>query len=133
MNKQSEETKESTREAVREVFSVMRRHNIPALMSDVSGRRDVLHMRLTSDTMIVRLVGNSLDKTDFQRMEEWVERMDKWIKAGLKEFHFWLHQPENIKTADMAVFLIEKLQEKGYKSPCQNQRPILFCYHPSHR
>lgn len=107
---------EETKEVVREVFSVMRRHNISALMSDVSGRRDVLHMRMTSDTMIVRLVGNSLDKTDFQRMEEWVERMDTWFKNGLKEFHFWLHQPENIKTADMAVFLIEKLQEKGYKN-----------------
>lgn len=107
---------EETKEVVREVFSVMRRHNISALMSDVSARRDVLHMRMTSDTMIVRLVGNSLDKTDYQRIKEWVERMDTWIKAGLKEFHFWLHQPENIKTADMAVFLIEKLQQKCYKN-----------------
>ena len=101
---------QETREAVREVFSVMRRYNITALMTDVSGRRDVMHMRLTSDTMVLRLVGNSLDKTDYQRMEDWVERMDNWIKEGLKEFHFWLHQPENIKTAEMAVFLIQKLK-----------------------
>jgi hypothetical protein len=41
-------------------------------------------------------VGNSLDKTDYQRMEDWVERMDKWIKKLVKEFHFWLHQPDNV-------------------------------------
>ncbi len=109
---------EETREVVKEVFSVMRRHNFIALMTDVSGRRDVMHMRLTSDTMVLRLVGNSLDKTDYQRMEDWVEKADTWIQNGLKEFHFWLHQPDNIKTAEMAVFLIDKLnkklKEKGY-------------------
>jgi len=38
-----------------------------------------------------------------------------------------LHQPENIKTADMAVFLVnkinEKLQEKGYKN-LEKPKPI---------
>ena len=105
---------EETREAVREVFSVMRRYGFIALMTDVAGRRDVLHMRLTSETMVLRLVGNGLHKTDYERMEDWVEKMDKWIKNGLKEFHFWLHQPDNIKTAEMAVFLIDKLKQKGY-------------------
>ncbi len=132
-NNQSEET----REAVREVFSVMRRHNISALMTDVSGRRDVIHMRLTSDTLVVRLVGNELDKTDYERMGEWVEQMDKWIKEGLREVHFWLHQPENIKTAEMAVFLIDKINKKGYstanppkkivsKKEIENDLPSLF-------
>lgn len=105
---------EEIREAVREVFSVMRRYGFIALMTDVAGRRDVMHMRLTSETMVLRLVGNALDKTDYERMEDWIERMDKWTKEGLKEFHFWLHQPDNIKTAEMAVFLIQKLKEKGY-------------------
>lgn len=130
-NQQNQETKE----AVREVFSVMRRYNFIALMTDVAGRRDVLHMRLTSDTMILRLVGNSLDKTDYERMEDWVERMDKWTNNGLKEFHFWLHQPDNIKTAEMAVFLIQKLKEKGYsninppkeiREKSKNDMPSLF-------
>ncbi|WP_338814548.1 DUF72 domain-containing protein [Bernardetia sp. Wsw4-3y2] len=126
---------QESREAVSEVFSVMRRYNFTALMTDVSGRRDVMHMRLTSDTMVLRLVGNSLDKTDYERMEDWVERMDNWIKEGLKEFYFWLHQPENIKTAEMAVFLIQKLKEKGYKNivppkkietETKNDMPSLF-------
>jgi uncharacterized protein YecE (DUF72 family) len=130
-NQQNEETKE----AVREVFSVMRRHAFIALMTDVSGRRDAMHMRLTSDTMVLRLVGNSLDKTDYERMENWTEKMDHWIKSGLNQFHFWLHQPDNIKTAEMAVFLIERLKEKGYtninspkeiREETKNDMPSLF-------
>lgn len=126
---------EETKEAVREVFSVIRRYGFIALMTDVAGRRDVMHMRLTSETMIIRLVGNYLDKTDYDRMEDWIEKMDNWTKAGLKEFHFWLHQPDNIKTAEMAVFLIEKLKEKGYsdinppkqiREETQNNMPSLF-------
>ena len=134
-NQQNQETRETTKEAVREVFSVMRRYGCIALMTDVSGRRDVMHMRLTSDTMVLRLVGNSLDKTDYERMEDWIEKADKWIKSGLKEFHFWLHQPDNIKTAEMAVFLIQKLKEKGYSDinppkeiriETKNDMPSLF-------
>jgi uncharacterized protein YecE (DUF72 family) len=126
---------EETREAVREVFSVMRRYGFISLMTDVSGRRDVMHMRLTSDTMVLRLVGNYLDKTDYERIEDWVEKMDNWMKRGLKEFHFWLHQPDNIKTAEMAIFLIQKLTEKGYsdinppkeiREETKNNMPSLF-------
>ena len=46
--------------APHEVFDLMETHGAVSLITDVAGRRDVLHLRLTSPTVIIRFVGNRL-------------------------------------------------------------------------
>ena len=70
-----------------------------AVISDVAGRRDVLHMRLTSGTAFIRFNGHNLHHSDFTRIDTWIERLDAWLKKGLREIYFFMHQPDKALTA----------------------------------
>jgi uncharacterized protein YecE (DUF72 family) len=61
------------------LFDLLQQHRVAPVITDVSGRRDVLHQRLTTDTVLVRFVGNSLDATDYSRIDAWVERLNYWF------------------------------------------------------
>ena len=43
------------------------------VITDTAGRRDCLHMKLTSADIFIRFVGNSLHESDYQRIDDWVE------------------------------------------------------------
>ncbi len=45
------------------------------VITDVGGRRDVLHMCLTTPTATIRFVGNSLHRSDYARINDWVKRL----------------------------------------------------------
>ena len=81
-------------------------------MTDVSGRRDVLHMRLTTSTAFIRFVGNDLDATDFSRIDAWIERLKTWFEAGLHEVYFFTHEPDNLTAPHLARYFFEKMQAK---------------------
>ena len=82
------------------------------LITDVAGRRDVLHMQLTSNQAMIRFVGNGLHPTDYQRIEAWVNRFIEWQTLGLRTIYFFPHEPDNILAPEMARFLLELVQEK---------------------
>ena len=90
-------------------FSLLEKYNISSVITDVSGRRDVLHQRLTTNTAMVRFVGNDLHLTDYQRIDEWILQIMEWFEQGLQTLYFFSHQPENLKSPEMAVYFIEKL------------------------
>jgi len=54
-----------------------------AVLTDVAGRRDVLHHRLTTPVAFIRFVGNKLHETDYQRLDAWLERLTIWVQQGL--------------------------------------------------
>ena len=90
-------------------FSLLEKYNISSVITDVSGRRDVLHQRLTTNTAMIRFVGNDLHLTDYQRIDEWILQIKTWFEEGLQTLYFFSHQPENLKSPEMAVYFIEKL------------------------
>jgi hypothetical protein len=75
----------------------------------VAGRRDVLHMRLTTPSAMIRFVGNNLHPTDYTRIDAWVERLKVWFANGLQQLYFFVHEPDNITSPELATYLIEKL------------------------
>jgi len=83
------------------------------VITDVAGRRDVLHMRLTGTLALIRFVGNGLHPTDYERADAWVQRLVSWAEQGLHELYFFPHQPDNVKAPQMAAYLLEKLQAAG--------------------
>lgn len=93
------------------VFEVLETNNISTVITDVAGRRDVLHMRLTNGTAMVRFVGNGLHSTDYQRIDRWVERMLRWLQKGLSTIYFFPHEPDNILAPDLAVYLWEHISK----------------------
>lgn len=80
------------------------------VITDVAGRRDVLHMQLSSNQAMVRFVGNGLHPSDYKRIEDWVDRLKEWKDLGLKTVYFFPHEPDNILAPELAAFLFQKIQ-----------------------
>jgi uncharacterized protein YecE (DUF72 family) len=97
-----------------EYFNILSEFNCTPLITDVSGRRDLLHMAITNQKVFVRWVGNGLHKTDFERIKEWKNRISEWSKRGITEIYFMLHEPENLKTPEIGQYLAEELENIQY-------------------
>ena len=92
-------------------MELLSRYNVAAVITDVAGRRDVCHMGVTTDKVLIRFVGNGLHPTDFTRIDEWVERLKGWFEKGLSEAYFFTHEPDNVLAPEMAVYLASKMAE----------------------
>ena len=64
------------------------------VITDVAGRRDVLHMTLTTPVLMLRFVGNGLRPSDYARADAWIARIQAWAGAGLQKAFIFIHQPE---------------------------------------
>jgi len=88
--------------------ALLKQYNRIFLITDVAGRRDVLHQKLTTNKAMIRFVGNGLHPTDYQRIEQWLKRLKKWYEYGLEETYFFIHQPENVLAPDMVTYFVER-------------------------
>ncbi|MEN7551202.1 DUF72 domain-containing protein [Rapidithrix thailandica] len=95
-----------------DVFDCMEALNIAPVITDVAGRRDVLHQRLTCGTVAIRFVGNNLHESDYTRLEAWAGRLHYWMSAGVHRIYFWLHQPDLLNNLYMAKFFAEVIFKK---------------------
>ena len=91
-------------------FDLLEHHGISAVITDVAGRRDVLHQRLTTPTAVIRFVGNNLLPTDYTRIDEWVLRLKSWCEQGLQQVYFFTHEPDNINAPTLAKYLHDKIK-----------------------
>ena len=85
-------------------FQLLQTHNKAAIITDVAGRRDVCHMRLTASAVLIRFVGNGLHPSDYSRVQEWSQRMKKWFEAGLHSAYFFTHEPDNLLAPELAEY-----------------------------
>ena len=92
------------------LFQLLEDNGIATVITDVAGRRDVLHMCLTNTTAMIRFVGNGLHPTDYTRITDWVARIQEWHTQGLSEIYFFPHEPDNLLAPDLADFLAGKLR-----------------------
>lgn len=92
-----------------ETFAWMQDQNLVAVVTDVSGRRDVLHGSLPSRRVVVRFGGNRLHETDYQRMQSWAETLTAWFDQGLEHAYFFVHQPEDEYTPRLIAALEEAI------------------------
>ncbi|MFZ4784556.1 MAG: DUF72 domain-containing protein [Flavobacteriales bacterium] len=98
--------------AAEETWDAMRSLGISSIISDTAGRRDAVHMRLTTPHCIVRFGGNDLDPTDEVRLRDWVKRLKKWQAQGLHEFQLWMHQPESLNTPETCQLFARLVKEE---------------------
>ncbi len=95
---------------VEQTFAFLRNNGVGTVITDVSGRRDVLHMHLTTPVATVRFVGNALHATDYQRINDWVVRIQEWMQKGLTQLFFFIHEPDpNTLAPELAAYLVERL------------------------
>lgn len=84
---------------------------IANIIVDTAGRRDMLHMRLTSPVAFIRYVGAN-HPTDVQRLDDWVERIAKWRNEGLRKLYFFVHQNIEVESPLLASHFIKKCNER---------------------
>lgn len=101
----------SDKKAQEEVFHLFKENNIGSVITDASGRRDCVHMHLPTPDAFIRFVGNSLHKTDYSRIDEWIERLADWKKQGLKSVWFFMHQHDERYSPQLADYLIKKMNK----------------------
>lgn len=94
-----------------ELYNLLEEKNIANVLVDTAGRRDIMHMRLTNNEAFIRFVGAN-HKTDYQRLEEWVERLWKWHTLGLNSIHFFIHQNMEKESPLLATSFIKRINEK---------------------
>lgn len=94
-----------------EMYYLLQENNIANTIVDTAGRRDLLHMRLTNNEAFVRFVGAN-HKSDYDRLEEWAIRLEKWKEKGLKNVHFFVHQNMELESPLLSASFIASLNKK---------------------
>jgi uncharacterized protein YecE (DUF72 family) len=98
--------------AFNELAAVLEAYNIALVLTDVAGRRDVLHMRLTHPTAFIRFVGYGLHATDYARIDNWVERLKSWFNQGLQTLFFFIHQENILHSPVLINYFSDRLQQE---------------------
>ncbi len=83
--------------------------NVGYIITDTAGRRDCVHMYLTIPKAFIRFVGNSLDPSDYTRIDEWVNQIKLWLDNGLEELYFFMHMHDEAYSPELSSYLINKL------------------------
>jgi uncharacterized protein YecE (DUF72 family) len=99
-------------EAANKAFAVMKKLKIGTVITDAAGRRDCVHMRLTNGEAFIRFVGNSLHKTDFTRVNDWVKRIKKWLQSGIDTVYFLMHMHDEKDSPELVTYAIKKLNKE---------------------
>ena len=101
----------SDKEAFNKVFDMLERNHAGSIITDASGRRDCVHMRLTTPVAFIRFVGNGLHRTDYTRVDDWVQRIKKWMDEGIQKVYFFMHQHEEIHSPELSKYVIEQVNK----------------------
>lgn len=98
-------------EIFNKICDLFEKHNITNIIVDTAGRRDMLHMRLTTPVAFIRYVGANAE-SDYTRLDDWIERIKVWKEEGLEKLYFFVHQ--NIEKASplLSAYFIENLNKE---------------------
>lgn len=93
------------------LYTLYQQYNISNIITDTAGRRDLLHMCLTNSKVFIRFVGAN-HPSDFQRLDEWVHRIDNWTKNGLQSVSFFIHQNVEIESVLLSSYFVKQLNKQ---------------------
>ncbi len=95
-----------------QLYQLLETHGTTNILVDTAGRRDLMHMRLTTPTAFIRWVGANEPESDRSRLDEWIGRIAKWKKAGLQKLLFFVHQNDEQESPALAAHFVERLNKK---------------------
>ncbi len=97
-------------EVAEKFYKVLEETNKTNVLVDTAGRRDMMHMRLTTPTAFVRYVGAN-HPSDYTRLDEWIQTIVQWKEAGLQQLYFFIHQNVEVESPLLAAHFISKLNK----------------------
>jgi uncharacterized protein YecE (DUF72 family) len=93
------------------LYTLLEENKKTNIIVDTAGRRDMLHMRLTSPTAFIRYVGAN-HESDYARLDDWLVRIKAWQRLGLQELYFFVHQNIEKESPLLSAYFIEKLNKQ---------------------
>ncbi|MBC7418970.1 MAG: DUF72 domain-containing protein [Pedobacter sp.] len=102
----------SNSKILKDTTKLFEENNIANIIVDTAGRRDMLHMRLTSPTAFIRFVGANDDGIDEKRLDDWIDRIAVWKKEGLQNLYFFVHQNIELSSPLLSAYFIKKLNNE---------------------
>lgn len=117
---------------IQPLYDILAKAGAHTVITDVAGRRDVLHTSLTTTKVMVRFIGNDLHPTDHFRARQWVDRIHSWLQLGLEQVEFFIHEPHDHNVPDLISFMADSLNEecglslRKWKPQNQGQQLGLF-------
>ena len=94
-----------------ELFYLLEENGIANVLVDTAGRRDIMHMRLTTNEAFIRYVGAN-HKSDYTRLIDWLVRLEEWKQMGLNNIHFFVHQNMELESPLLSAYFIDNLNKK---------------------
>lgn len=91
------------------LYEILTKAEAHTVITDVAGRRDVLHTSLTSLKVLVRFIGNDLHPTDHFRIHDWVSRLQNWMALGLEQVEFFIHEPHDTRAPEQISQFTDQL------------------------
>ena len=107
-------------------YDILKKNDITNIIVDAAARRDMLHMRLSNDAAFIRYVGAN-HKSDYSRLEDWVERIKIWRSQGLRKLYFFIHQNIEKESPLLAEHFIKLLNAElglSLKIPNSPDNPL---------
>ena len=101
----------SEEEIFDQICHLFEKYKMTNIIVDTAGRRDLLHMRLTTPVAFIRYVGANAE-SDYDRLDDWLKKIKIWKKEGLEKLYFFVHQ--NIEKASplLSAYFIENLNKE---------------------
>lgn len=104
-----------------QVYQLFERYEVANIITDTAGRRDLLHMRLTTPIAFVRYVGAN-HASDYPRLDDWIVRLKDWKSQGLEKLYFFVHQNIEKESPLLSAHFIKKMnQELGTSLKIPNE------------
>lgn len=95
-----------------EVYALFEKHQVTNILVDTAGRRNLLHMRLTTPKTFVRYVGANNPQSDRERLDDWVNRLKVWVDQGIRDIYFFVHQNIEMESPFLSAYLLERLNKE---------------------
>lgn len=96
---------------------------IGLVITDVAGRRDVVHTSISAPYSMLRFIGNNLHGSDILRAKNWAQRIKVWNENGLQKMFVFVHEPENLPVLEMTEIMIHELNSQA----SAELKPLQWC------
>ena len=100
----------SDEEVFEKTMKLFEENTITNIIVDTAGRRDMLHMRLTTTSAFIRYVGANAE-SDYARLDDWLQRLTDWKKLGLQNLYFFVHQNLEKASPLLSAHFIEQMNK----------------------
>lgn len=108
-----------------DIYTFLRKAKRGTVITDAAGRRDCVHMHLSTPEAFIRFVGNALHPSDYTRIDDWVKRIGKWMKEGLESCYFFMHQHDELHSPELIKYFIEQMDKHHH---IRIKPPVIYNY-----